>query len=196
MESFYKVKTITAPTEYPVTVSEAKEQANITHEDDNALILRLIAAATNYVENYCSIAIVRQQKRMFFTRFYDVMSLPFGPVQSIQQIKYVDIDGATQTLSTDVYDFNTVENCVFLAYGKTWPATRAQQRAVYVDYWAGYYEPTESPIDQTVHIPEALKHAILMLVSELDKNREAANELATYKNKMFDAILSPFREFF
>lgn len=195
MATLPKVKTLTAPTEYPVCLEEAKEQAVIEHSDSDAFILRLIAAATNHVETVTGQSVVRQQKRLYLDKFQDAVFLPKGPVKTIQQIQYIDADGATQTLSSSTYEYNDADGYLRLAYGQTWPSTRNQANAVWIDYWAGYFDDSGSPIDNTANIPEDLKHAVLMLVAEYDRNRESENELETFENRAFDALIGPYREY-
>lgn len=195
MAALPKVKTLTAPTVYPVTLEEVKEQAIIEHDDDDALLLRLIAAATNHVETVTGHSIVRQKKRLYLDKFQDAVFLPKGPVKSIEQMQYIDGDGNTQTVTASIYSYNDADRYLRLAYGQTWPDARSEANAVWVDYWAGYFNNGDSPIDVTADIPEALKHAVLMLVAEYLRNREALNEMQTYKNMAFEHLIAPYREY-
>ena len=193
MATLYKVKTLTEPTELPVSLNEAKSQLVVEHTDDDLLIRRYMAAAVNHVESATGLSLVRQQKRLYLDRFANEMRLPNGPVEEITQIQYVDTDGNTQTLSSAVYAFNNVENYVRLAYGQTWPSVRVTENAVWIDYWAGYYDSTTSPIDQTAKVPQAIKDAIYMIVADLYKNREATTDIQNYENPAVNMMLGPFR---
>ena len=193
MASFTKVKTLTEPTVYPVDLDEAKAQAVIDHSDNDAQLYAMLAAATSHVETVTGQSLVMQQKRLYLDKFSDAIYLPKGPVQAIQQVQYIDTDGVTQTLASSVYQFDDVEPYLRLAYGQSWPYPRYQANAVWIDYWCGYYDASSSPIDLTTKIPAALKHAVLMLVAEFDRNREARNELETYDNPAFDALVAPYR---
>lgn len=191
-----KVKTITGPAEYPVTLEEAKEQAIIEHSDNDVKILQFIGAATNHVQRRTNTSLVRQQKRVYLDKFYDEVLLSHGPVKEIEQVQYIDADGVTQTLATSVYEFSETSSALRLAYGQTWPAPRPKKDAVWIDYWAGYYDTTVSPINYRQEIPDDLKLAVLMLVAEYDRNREAENEMQTYSNKAFEALIQGHREYF
>lgn len=195
MEAFSRVKTLTSPIEYPVSLEEAKSQAVIEHDDHDVLITRMIAAATSYVETLTNRSLVRQQKRLYLDRFSDKMYLPKGPVRVVDQIQYVDADGATQTLATSVYSFNDVEPYIRLAYGQTWPAVRNQANAVWIDYWVGYYDQAspESSIDLTIKIPPDLADAILVLVADLYMHREAQLDIQLYNNPTFNYFVGPYR---
>lgn len=195
MASFPKVKTLTAATEYPVTLEEAKAQCVVEHNDDDTLIDRLIGAATAHVEDVTGLSLVRQKKRLYLDGFCDAIYLPNGPVQVIDQVQYVDTDGNTQTVTSTIYTFDTVEPYLRRAYGQTWPSHRPQVNAIWVDYWAGYYDQAspESTIDTTAKIPKPLTDGILMMVADLYRNRESRNELQTYDNPAFDCMIAPYR---
>jgi len=51
---------VTGPSTYPVTADEAKLHCRIDGTDENTLVDDLIAAATDYVEQYTGRAIVSQ----------------------------------------------------------------------------------------------------------------------------------------
>lgn len=193
MASSIKIKTLTEPTVFPVDLYDAKDQAVIEHSNNDAQLEAMIAAATSHVETVTGQSLVMQQKRLYLDKFSDAIYLPKGPVQAIQQVQYIDTDGVTQTLASSVYQFDDVEPYLRLAYNRSWPDHRYQANAVWIDYWCGYYDASSSPIDLTAKIPAALKHAVLMLVAEFDRNREARNELETYDNPAFDALVAPYR---
>jgi hypothetical protein len=68
------------------------------------------------------------------------------PLQSVTQVTYTDTAGATQTVSTSVYQVSVSRNVGLLmpAYGQIWPIARSQTLdAVLVDFWAGYGPSTE-----------------------------------------------------
>ena len=193
MGSFLKVKTLTPPTVLPVDLYEAKDQCVIEHTDDDTLIHRYMSAVTNHIESITELSLVMQKKRLYLNNFSDAVKLPKGPVQSIDQVQYIDGDGVTQTLASDTYTFDNVEDYLRLAYGKTWPSHRGQENAIWIDYWCGYYDPTESPVDITSHIPQAIKDAIYMMVADLYKNRESTTDIETFENQAFKMLISPFR---
>jgi len=195
MASFPKVKTLTKPIEHPVSIEEAKAQAVIEYSDDDALIDRFIESATDHVQRVTGLSLVRQKKRLYLDGFYSTTYLPNGPVQVIDQVQYIDGDGATQTLSSSIYTFDAAEPFLRLAYGQVWPSHRSETNAVWIDYWTGYYTQgsPESSIDLTVDIPASLKQAILMLVAEYDRGRESQGDVQVYSNPAFDCAIAPHR---
>lgn len=164
-----------APAEYPVSVAHAKEHLRIeaSQTADDQLILRYIAAATDWVEKETNRALVTQTWALRLDDFPRCggargryIELPKPPGVSVTSITYVDSAGVTQTLATDRYIALADDWQPFVceAYGATWPTVRAQPGAVTVTYVAGYDE-----------VPDALKAAIWMHVQGQHDNLPAAD---------------------
>jgi uncharacterized phiE125 gp8 family phage protein len=92
------------------------------------------------------------------------IGLPYGPLASVASIAYLDDNGDSQTLSTDVYSVDTVGKRVCLKYDQVWPTTRDIENAVTITYVTGYGGAGD--------VPQSIKAAILLLVGEMYKNRE------------------------
>lgn len=180
--------TITTPaTAEPVTRAQAKEQCNVDvdDKDDDALLDRLIAAARNHVEKYCSSRFAAQTVTIKCDCFADMARLPEAPVASITSISYVDTSGADQTLAASVYELRAdgLEAAVVLKYNQTWPAIRPGSRITTVAV-VGY-----------AAAPEAVTHAMLGLVAHWFENREAVviGETSTAIDMFIDALLCNHR---
>lgn len=195
MGTFSKVKVLTAASSAPLSVSTAKLLMNVEHSDDDTLIGMLIDSATQYCERYLQTSIVRQQKRVYFDVFADEFYLPQGPAKEIVQMQYLDGDGAEQTVNSSLYSFNNFEPYVRRAYSAIWPAQRYVQNAVWIDYWAGYYDEAASPVDVTADVPPAIRDAITMIVLDIYEHREAQSEIELYRNRAADMLLDSFREY-
>jgi uncharacterized phiE125 gp8 family phage protein len=173
-----------APATEPVTLAEAKKQvevaAAITYHDSH--LERLIKAATQQ-------ALVRSQRQLHFASYRltidrfpscaGTISLPLPPCRSVESIKYYDLEGKQQTLSTDVYrllkDREPAEIC--LRYGQVWPYTYNEPDVVEIDYTCGIRSgatnsssssssspgPSDDPPD-TEGSFELIRHGILLLV--------------------------------
>ena len=118
------------------------------------------------------------------------------PLRSVTSITYVDDDGATQTLSSAIYQpvgvwsetNQTKVSGIVLAYDQDWPSIRLQKEAVTVTYVAGY---------ATDEIPDNLRHAILLFVGNLYANREpiVIGTIATKLQLNYQWLLNPFKVF-
>ncbi len=94
--------------------------------------------------------------------------LPIPPIPSVTKVEYVDVDGATQTLSAALYvlDKATEPGWILPAYGTVWPNTRAVVNAVMVTFVSGV-----ATIDADV------RAAILLALGHLFENRENTSSI-------------------
>lgn len=190
--SIYPVskKVVTDATVYPVTLAEAKTQLRITDDNSDTLLNRLIKTATKAAETDLNRAIVRQKWRLYFNHFFNDMRVLPHTVREIDQIQYVDLNSATQTVAAATYTFDLAGQRVLLGYNQNWPATRAFDNDVWIDVWSGYYDETASPVNVTSGIPEDVKQAVLMLVYELYQNPGAEQPFQSYENRAYKRLLA------
>lgn len=165
--------------------------ARIDSDDEEDILTHYVAAATQAVEGPRGIglALATQTWRQSLAGFPDDgIVIELGPVQTIQSITYIDLDGVQQTLSPAdyVYDLDTAPLTILPAYGKTFPQARPQPGSVKVTFIAGYGDADDVPAD--------LKQAILFMVSHYVENREAATEKNSRELPLaVESILSRYR---
>lgn len=164
---------ITASQDYAVLVQEAAEHAKIegaTLTAERGYIELLIRAAIKYLENQRDETLTETEYEYYLEEFpsdSEWVEPPRYPLRSVTSITYTDEDGATQTLSTDVYDVDTKRRPgrIFLKFDQSWPSTREIPQAVKVTFKSGY-----GPLSQDV--PAHLKLALFMIVAHWYENRE------------------------
>lgn len=179
------LKRITVPAQPVVTVAEAKVHIGQYDGDFDERITTLCAAATELAEKYTGRALVTQTWRLSLNSFpwresgagY-VYSQPFTPradiriprppLQSVTSIQYTDENGTTQTLDSSLYKVTTDLEPARIepAYNQVWPATRCERESVRVTYVAGYGDTSDS-------VPQGIRHAILLMVSQWFENPES-----------------------
>ena len=167
------IKVITPVATEPVTLAEAKlhlrlivDPADTTPHPDDAMIQAQISAAREFAEHYTGRALAPQTLELALDEFpADSIELPRVPVTAITSIKYIDVDGAEQTLDAELYSLDDygITAWVDPAYDTAWPETRAIKNAVKVRYTAGY---------ETA--PSTVKDAMLLTVAHLYENRQEA----------------------
>jgi len=183
---------VTAPATEPVTAAEAKAHMRVSISDDDTLIDGLVAAARQWVEDWCGIAIITQtwkQRRDSFPESDGTIELGRTPLQSVTHVKYVDTDGVEQTVNADDYvvDTDTRKGNVDVAYDATWPTARSQLNAVYTTYVAGF--------GAAAAVPEPIKLAIKMLAAHWYEHRETVvvGTIATSLQFAIESILTPWK---
>lgn len=162
----------TAPSAAVVDLAAVKAHLRISHAAEDALLQALINAVNEQLDGLDGIlrrALVTQTWRLFRRDFpaEAVWRLPLPPLQSVSSITYIDLAGATQTVSAADYHViapTGAAGWIELVDTKTWPAAVADRPdAVRVDFVAGYGAASAVPVP--------IKQAALLMVGELYANR-------------------------
>lgn len=181
-------KVTEAPNSEPVTLAEARKHLNIDEDytDDDAYITALIKVARGLCETYSGRSFLTQVRQIKLDSFpcyssilnnnyffrkkrYDGIIVPYGPVQSIDFIKYVDVDGVEQTLSADDYKADTHSDLARIFPSQaagSWPSTSLDPNAITIEYTAGYDDVSGD------YLPSEAKQAMLMQIGTLYENRQ------------------------
>lgn len=170
----YSLKQTVAPTTEPVTLNQARAHLRLTTTTEDGLIEGLIQVAREMAQTYTKRQLITATYTAKYRDFPDSegsIQIPRTPLQSVSSITYIDNQGATQTLSTDVYEVleDDTEAYVVLKPLKSWPEVQAERKqAVTVTFVAGYGNAGTA-------VPAAAKSAMLMLIGHLFENRESVN---------------------
>lgn len=186
---------VTAPTSEPVDLAaDVKPHVRVEHTADDALLTRLIPAARMRVEARTERQLLEATWELRLDAFpaCGVIVLPRPPLVSVQSVKYVDLDGVVQTVSTDVYASDVpagpacARGLVRLKYNQVWPSARAERGAVRVQFKAGYGTTGSS-------VPAPLISALLLYVGDMYVHRESG-VIGTIYNSLpcAEALLMPF----
>jgi len=191
-----KTVLITEPAVAPVSVDALRFHCVIPHSEDDEYLASLSLAAVSHIESVLSRKLINQTWRVYFDDWPQdaEIILPFGNCQSVTSIVYKDsITGAENTWDPANYIVDTaaVPGRVVIAYGQSWPdASLYNVNPVSVTFVTGY---GAAPAD----IPDAMLHAVKLLVAHWYENREIVNVGQTVTNvpKTVDALLWPHRLF-
>lgn len=131
---------VTRPTAEPITLAEAREHCRITHELSDAQLAALILSAREWGQGVTRRGFLPQTWDFSLDEFPCEIELPMAPVTSVTSVKYVDVSGVEQTLSSSAYEVNlrSVVAKIRPATGYAWPATKVTYNAVTVRFVAGY----------------------------------------------------------
>jgi uncharacterized phiE125 gp8 family phage protein len=162
---------VTSPIELPVSVARLKLAMRYDENGLDSHISDLLEAATGDAEALTN--------RRFVTQTWDftrdcfpscsTMEVPFPPLQSVTSITYIDSNGDSQTLSTDVYVVDTAPEPgeIRLKYNQVWPVTRSDPNAVTVRAVVGYGAASA--------VPSKFCIAIMQMASHWFRHPEAAS---------------------
>lgn len=182
-----RVVVITPPTAV-IDVEEAKDHLEVEHDNDDAKIQGMVAAATSHVDGpdgWLGRAIgVQTLEARFSTSACYSVKLPYPPFVDLVSVKYLGADDVERTASADDFEFFGSEMSAIGAWPWTGGSTRRE--AVRVQYRAGYET-----------LPPAIRAAILLMVGDLYRNRESATAGTAIKVPMsttVENLLGPFRK--
>ena len=181
---------ITQPAVEPVSLAEAKVQARVDTEADDAYIQALIAVARQYVEDILDITLLSTVWEVSYDLFpVWAIVLPRPTLQAANiTVTYRLGDGATSTKSSAAGDFRvdtrTVPGRIYPNWSDTWPAVRGDENSVVVNYTAGFGPDGSS-------VPPLYKHLMMVLVAHWYDTRQIVAP-GTYGTipKTFDTLLA------
>lgn len=196
---------VITPPEPVISLEEAKAHLRVDHSDEDALIIGMVAAATQHLASPHgwlgrSIGVQTLELRMWSFDEQcrgDPISLWFPPVTEVLSVTYVDSDGVDQTV--DDTDWRIVgERYLAPVYQGQWPAARLDHDSVRIRYRAGYPEVVpDGGGDPVRTVPEPIIEAILQHVGVFYENREEVAAGAAFSSLppgfSAEALVSPFR---
>jgi uncharacterized phiE125 gp8 family phage protein len=159
----------------PIELEEARVHLRIEafgspleHPDDN-YVTALITASRMWCEEYLERALSTQTLQIAFDKFTAKIALPGAPIQSIEEITYLDTSGARQTVDPEIYELDMHRNQVTLLYGEVWPTALEYTNSVQIEYVAGY---TIGVSPDLFPFPLPIKQAMLLIIGNLYENRQ------------------------
>lgn len=186
-----KLVTVTAPTEEPVSLDDAKAQVSIIDDTSHdARLLRLIKAARLQAEAHTGMRALTQTVRLELDTFpTGAIDLAVYPVASISSVQYDDTNNVQQTLvlNTNYYSDITGMTPRILPVD-SWPDTKdGKPGAVRITMVCGY---TSADL-----VPEDFSQAVLMRLAELfDQTTESVQGMMTAPASVgFELLLAPHR---
>lgn len=161
----------TAPTY--ITLEQAKAQCRFdepaeAHPED-ALMQSYIDAAFGYAEHYTGQEIIQKKFTVKGKSFADVLRFNKQIITEVEEIRYLDKDGSSQTVPADNYQLATVdtyENAIEFIEDFTFPEVQPYKfNAVEIDLTVGY---------AAADLPKNMRIALYMLIAHYYENRQDA----------------------
>lgn len=157
-----------------MTLDEVRGQARISDVNSDSQLNAFIGTAASEAEDYLGRGLLTQTWQLVLDHFANVIPLPMAaPLQSVTSVTYYDDAGVQQTLSTSIYDIDTVSRPghVVLKAGQAWPTVQSERRngRVTITYIVGWTTPDA--------IPERIKQGIRQYCTYLDGNRDGMDAI-------------------
>ena len=160
--------------------------------DDADDIAALHRAAVEYLDGADGIlnrALLTQKWELRIDWFHPRIEIPLPPLQSVDEVRYIDTAGTEQTLPPDtcrVIGNGTMPSEIVPAHGMAWPCVLNTPQAVTIAFTCGYGAATD--------IPAPISQAVKLMVGEYYSRREAtAGHTVTELPLGVGALLASYR---
>jgi len=181
----------TPPAIEPIGIDEVKAHSRIDLNEDDLLIQRQILAVRQMIERIYDIAIITQTWTMYLDWLpADSIEIFKRPLQSVTSVKYIDPDGATQTIANNLYmvDLNSRPPRIVKLQNASWPYVEPRPAAVAVEFVAGYG-------DKRQDVAPNLINYLLIKTADFYENRESYTEAKIQGLDFVDNLISSERLF-
>ncbi len=180
---------LSAPALEPVSVAEAKAYLRVDHDDDDAVIAALIAAARGHVEALTRRGLIAQTWRFVRDSWPPDgrMRLRSGPLRSLIAARVFDAGGTASSIDIASFVLDKANDTIAAPAWALPPPGRAIA-GIELDVQLGYGMAAGD-------VPDALRHAIRMLTAHWYDNRGqvAIGQAVPVLPPSVNAIIGSFR---
>jgi uncharacterized phiE125 gp8 family phage protein len=160
---------VTAPTDVPLTLVEAKAQCRITLTDEDTLLTSYVGAARQAAEQYLGRGLLTQTWALQLSDWADRIPLPMaGPLQSVTSVAYYNDAGTLTTLAPSTYlvDLRAEPGRVMRAPNQVWPTLQSDRLiGVVITYVVGWASAAV--------LPDLIKQGLRLHVTYSDARASA-----------------------
>lgn len=178
-----------APAAEPISLADAKAFLRVEHDDDDAVIASLIAAARAHIETRTRHCLLEQTWRVFAARWPGDgrFRLRLGPAREVGAARLRERDGGERPLDLQAFVVLTAENPGVVAFVPgTLAMPESQDSGIELDVRLGYGAAED--------VPEPLRHAVRILVAHWYEIRLLQAVGATSRvPEGLDALITPYR---
>ena len=190
----WKLKT--APTRKPLTVNQLKKHLCLTDDftEGDVAIQDYLDASMAFVDGPNGVlghCIINQTWTAVLDKFPDVFVIDVPPVQSVSEIRYIDVAGSTQIVSSSSYrvsytGFHHQPALVETVSGANWPTIDDVLGAVEIDVVLGYGATPAT-------VPHNIKQLIRMLSSSMFEEKSTVAETVLNANPVYQDMINNTR---
>jgi uncharacterized phiE125 gp8 family phage protein len=177
------------PSAEPWSVAEAKTFLRVEHGDDDSIIAALIAAARGHVEALTRRALLVQRWRFVLDGWPANGRLDprIGPLRSVIAARVFDAAGSAHGIDVETFVVDAAANIIASPFWAM-PLPGRPAAGIEIDVELGYGT-------LATDVPDALRHAIRMLVAHWYENRglAAIGGTVAVLPAGVDALVAPYR---
>jgi len=136
-------KIVTEPTGNVVSLDEAIKHLNGVPTEDYGYVQSLVFSAVAAVESITNRKLLTQTWTAYADEwpYADHFTIPYGQLQSVASVKYLDTDGVENTVDSGDYIVDTESDPgrVVLGYNKSWPTESLYpSNPIRIEFTCGY----------------------------------------------------------
>lgn len=140
-----RLQLLTPATVMPIATSDLRRHARASSSDD-LLLTSALRSALGFIERETWKPIIAKRYVQTFDTFFQdecgKLVLSRSPILKVESVKYVDVDGVTQTVSSSEWTmYHSPRPTILPAYNMSWPAARPVRDSVIVTFRSGFLEP-------------------------------------------------------
>ena len=165
-----KTTLVTAPIGSVVDLETMKNHLRVDHDIDDFYIETLTASALTCVESITNRKLLTQTWTAYADEWPsdDQFKIPYGRLQSVTSLIYLDEDGTSNTVDSGDYivDILSDPGRVVLGHNKSWPTESLYpSNPIRITYICGYGVAAD--------VPAPIKAAMMLMVGDAYANRES-----------------------
>lgn len=155
------------PEDEPLTLEEVKEYLRVDTDSEADLITSFIIAARRQVEARTYRPLITQSwlLSLDFSEISDIVEINKFPLQTVDSIKYFDIDGNIQTIDSSKYIVDKNSNPCRVQFTDLPSTIKNQINAMQIKFTCGYG-------DLASDVPDDIKLAMKFIIGHYYENRQ------------------------
>ena len=178
---------ITPPTEYPVTLAQAKSFARVYRTDEDDWFDLQIETATTYAQVYTNRTYGVTTYSLQLARFTRCITIEQSPFVALDSFTYVDTDGVTQNVDNTEYTVVNAHPYTQIIFNTDYVFPDTEDNNPYpivIEFQAGYTQ---------ANCPATVKTAIMQLVTDIYEHRQKNEEFFLHENSTYTELLNSNR---
>ncbi len=186
--SSHRLSLVQPPGAEPLTLDDVKTHLRIDHDNDDAFVTGLIAAARQMCEQHTRRALITRTYGLFLDAWPKdcrALFLPNPPLIDVIAINTYGSDDAPTAFDENSYFVDTAGMVGRIVMKNTVPTATRDVNGIEIRYKAGYGATPAS-------VPPALRQGLRQLIAHLYENRGDTSTQALYASGAA-ALFQPFR---